>query len=74
MVRQCQVIVYGFGASDKTGWMTGDNRIVRKLFDRIHRIISTDIDKSFYVQFVQDGKNLFIDFSVFMDFRQFEAA
>ena len=37
-------------------------------------IHDVDIDESFDLQFIQDCKNLFVDFHIFMDLRQFIAA
>ena len=74
MVCQGKVIVNGLRAADETGRMSGDDRIVRELFDRIHGIISADVDKCLDIQFVEDLEDLFIYFAVLMDLRQFVAA
>ena len=54
--------------------MTGNDRIIRKLLDRIHGIISTDVDKCFDIKLIQDAENLFIHFCILMNRRQFIAA
>src|SRR5699024_5550314 len=74
VVCECQIVVDRLGTSDETCGMTGDDGIVRQLLDRVHGIISADIDKSFDIQFVEDIENLVIYFSVLMDFRQFVTA
>ena len=50
------------------------DRIIGKLFDGIHRIISADVDKYFDLRFIHNGKDLFIDFGIFMDLRQLKTA
>ena len=74
MVCQCQIIINGLRASDKTGRISHHNRIVGKLFDRIHRVIAPDIDKRLNIQLIQKLKNLLIHFPVLMDLRQFITA
>ena len=74
VIRQSKVIVNCFRASDKSCRISHHNRVVGKLFDRIHGVISSDIDKCFNIQLVQNFKDLFIYFSVFMNFRKFVPA
>ena len=74
MVCECQVIVDCFRASDEACRVSGYDRIVGQLFNRVHGIISADVNKCLDVQLVEDIKDFIIYFSVFVDFRQLVAA
>ena len=74
VVRQRQVIVNGLRASDKAGRMSGHDSVVGKLLDRVHRVISADVNKGFDIQLVKDRKDFLIDSLVLMDLRQLKAA
>ena len=74
MISQGQIIVNGLRTADETCRMTCYDRVVRKFLDRVHRVISADVDESLDVQFIQDTEYFFVNFFVLMDLRQFVAA
>ena len=74
MVGQSQIVVDRLRASDKFDIAACQKRIIRKLFDGIHRIISADIDKCFNIKLIQQRKNLIIDRFILVDLRKFIAA
>ena len=70
MIGQRQIVVNRLGTADEPLRITLDNRIVGKLFDRIHGIVSANIDEGFDFQLLQDFENLLIYFRILVNFRQ----
>ena len=74
MVGQRQIIVNGLGHAQEFLGLSGKDRVVGKLFDGIHGVVSADIDKRFDIEFIEDLEDLLIDALVLVDLRQFEPA
>ena len=62
MVCKSQVVVDRLRASDETCGMTGDDGVVRQLFDCVHGIISAYIDKCFNIQLIKNTEDFIVYF------------
>ena len=52
MISQRQVVVYGLRNADKLLGLPCQDCVIGQFFDRVHRIISTDVNKAFNIQLI----------------------
>ena len=52
MVSEGQVVINGLWHAQEFLALACNNRVIRKFFDRIHRIVAADIDKSINFQLI----------------------
>lgn len=71
---QCQVVIDCLRHTKEFLCLSCQDRIVRKFLDRVHGIVSANIDKCINVKTVQYIKDSLIDSLIFMDLRKFKTA
>ena len=74
MVRQSEVIVNSLRAADETDFGACQHSVIGKLLDRIHGVISADIDEAVDFKIVKDTEDLVKCLSVLVNFRELETA
>ena len=69
VIGQSQIVVNGLGNADELCGIALYNGVIGKLFDGVHGVVAADVNKALDLQLVQDPKDLFKNFRIFMDFR-----
>ena len=67
MIGECKVVINGLGASYESDGGSGDDRIIGKLLDGIHRIVSADVDEAVDLELIEHLEDLLVKFLVLID-------
>ena len=74
VVRQSQIVVDGLRHAHEFLGLSRQDGVIGQLLDRVHGIVSADVDEALHVQLVEDLENLHVDLLVLVDGRQLVAA